>query len=82
MGSAGIAEERARAEPEDAHDGGGDAGEGDRDEDAGTPLEEQQLDGEENGGERGGESGGHAGCGARDEQRGAFGIGEFASTGR
>ncbi len=81
VGQRGHAEERAGAEPEDAHDGGGDAGEGDRDEAAGTPLEEQELDGEEDGCERRGEGGGHAGGGSGYEQGGAFGVGEVHPLG-
>ncbi len=81
VGQRGHAEEWAGAEPEDAHDGGGDAGEGDRDEAAGAPLEEQEFDGEEDGCERRGEGGGHASGGSGYEQGGAFSVGEVHPLG-
>ena len=80
-GEVGHREERAGTEPEDAHDRGGDAGEGDRDKAAGTPLEEEEFDGEEDGGERRGEGGRHSGGGSGDEEGGALGVGEVHPLG-
>ncbi len=77
MAVRGEWEERSGAEPDDAQDCRGDAGEGDGNEGARTPLEEQQLDREQHRGEWRREGGGHAGRRSGDEQRGALRIREL-----
>ena len=67
------------AEPDDvaARGAGRGAGERDGDQAAGLPLEQEQLDGQQDGRERRGEGRGHPGCGARDQQRLALGTGKM-----
>src|SRR5271155_2181126 len=74
-------EKRAKAQKITTQDCRGGAGESDRNEAAGLPFKEQQLDSQEHGGERRGEGGGHARSGARDEQRLALGAGEMEELG-
>ena len=55
---------------------GGCGGDGYGHKGAGTPFEEQQLDGEQDGGERSGKDSGHARGRSGDEEGGALRVGE------
>src|SRR6185436_7193669 len=69
-------EERAHADDVAAGGGAGRAGQGDGDEAARLPLEEQELHGQEHGGHGGGEGGGHPGGGSGHEERAPLGRGQ------
>src|SRR6201999_3821320 len=73
--------ERSGSQEMDTQNGRGGAGDGDGNKAARPPLEEEQLDGKQDGGNGSGEGRRHSrGC-AGDEQGGALGIGEVEPLG-
>src|SRR6185437_8486554 len=77
----GDGEQRSGAEPVNAKGSGKNAGDGDGDEGARPPLEQEELDGEQDGGDGRGKGGGHASGRAGDEQGGALVVAQLEPLG-